>query len=211
MIIGLVGFIGSGKNTVSGIIQKHGFEKESFAKPLKDACSIVFNWDRALLEGDTEESRIFRETPDKFWSERFGVPFSPRIAMQKFGTDAGRNIFGPNLWVDALEARLKPEKNYVISDVRFPNEILKIKSLNGKIFRVKRGDDPIWYKTAFEDNNAKALHLDNEIHEMAKQYPEVHISEWAWIGSPIDEIIYNNGTVEQLEDNVDLLLKDMSI
>ena len=42
MIIGLVGFIGSGKGTVGDILEQKGFIKDSFAKPLKDACSVMF-------------------------------------------------------------------------------------------------------------------------------------------------------------------------
>src|SRR5665213_2139245 len=151
-IIGLVGFISSGKNTVADLlISNHGFTKESFAAPLKDAVSVMFGWDRALLEGDTEESRLFREAPDLFWSEKMGKPFSPRYAMQLMGTEAGRDVFYENLWVDALEKRitkkistgdiLRQESNFVITDVRFSNEINKIKNMGGYVFRVKRGDE----------------------------------------------------------------------
>lgn len=40
---------------IIGIISQ-GFKQESFAKPLKDMCSVVFNWDREMLEGISEES-----------------------------------------------------------------------------------------------------------------------------------------------------------
>jgi hypothetical protein len=73
MIVGLVGFIGSGKGTVADIMTtEHGFSKESFAGGVKDAASVIFGWDRKLLEGDTEESRAWRETPDEYWSEKLG-------------------------------------------------------------------------------------------------------------------------------------------
>ena len=51
MIIGLVGFIGSGKGTIADLlVERHGFFKESFANSVKDACSLIFGWDRAMLE-----------------------------------------------------------------------------------------------------------------------------------------------------------------
>ena len=54
MIIGLVGFISSGKGTCADyLVREHGFVKESFANSVKDAVSVVFGWDRQLLEGDT--------------------------------------------------------------------------------------------------------------------------------------------------------------
>ena len=70
MLIGIVGLIGSGKDTVSDrLVEKHGYIKDSFAKSLKDAVASMFNWDRDMLEGDTESSRHWREQPDRFWSE----------------------------------------------------------------------------------------------------------------------------------------------
>jgi hypothetical protein len=44
----------------------------SFACSLKDTASVMFGWDRDLLEGDTVESRKFREQKDEFWSDKFG-------------------------------------------------------------------------------------------------------------------------------------------
>ncbi len=69
-LIGICGFIGSGKNTVADYIsQKYEYQKVSFAAGVKDAVSVLFNWDRKMLEGDTEESRKWRETPDTWWTE----------------------------------------------------------------------------------------------------------------------------------------------
>jgi ABC-type glutathione transport system ATPase component len=66
-IIGIVGFIGSGKDTVADyLVNFHRFKRESFANSLKDAVSQVFGWDRELLEGRTQESREWRETKDEW-------------------------------------------------------------------------------------------------------------------------------------------------
>ncbi len=52
MLIGLVGLIGSGKDTVAErLVSHHGFVRDSFAKSLKDAVSNIFSWDREMLEG----------------------------------------------------------------------------------------------------------------------------------------------------------------
>jgi len=52
MIIGICGFIGCGKDTVADhLTNEHGFRRESFAGTLKDAVSVVFGWDREMLEG----------------------------------------------------------------------------------------------------------------------------------------------------------------
>jgi hypothetical protein len=147
MIIGLVGFIGSGKGTVGDMFESHGFVKDSFAKPLKDACSVMFGWPRELLEGDTEVSRKWREEPDTFWSEKFGYSFTPRYALQLMGTEAGRNVFHQDIWVMSLLNRAKG-KDVVVTDVRFKNEINYIQENGGIIVRVKRGEEPEWYNLA---------------------------------------------------------------
>ena len=71
MLIGICGLIGSGKDTVAErLVTHHGYKRDSFAKSLKDAVSSMFNWDRKMLEGDTKESRAWREQPDEFWSKK---------------------------------------------------------------------------------------------------------------------------------------------
>ena len=169
MIIGLVGFIGSGKGTVADLlVSNHGFIKESFANSVKDAVSAVFGWDRILLEGDTTESRVWREKPDQFWSKKLGKEFSPRLALQLMGTEAGRDVFHTDIWVHTVERRCSPNKNYVIADVRFPNEIKAIKDMGGKVIRVKRGLDPVWFDTALKENTTP---WDEHTESMKTMYP----------------------------------------
>jgi dephospho-CoA kinase len=200
-LIGLVGFIGSGKGTVGDILEQKGFEKDSFAKPLKDACSFIFGWPRSLLEGDTEVSRKWRELPDPFWSEKFGFKFTPREALQLLGTEAGRNVFHPDIWVISLLNRANGRK-VVVTDVRFGNEIDYIQKNGGKIVRIIRGEEPIWYQKLAEIDDK------NERHEYMSQFP-IHSSEWDWVGSTFDHIIYNDGTYNDLEAKVDEMLKKL--
>jgi hypothetical protein len=203
MIVGLVGFIGAGKGTVADLlVDRHDFFKESFANSVKDAVSTIFGWDRALLEGDTPESRSWREQKDEYWSKKLGKDFSPRLALQLMGTEAGRDVFHPDLWVHTVLRRCEnaPWNNYVIADVRFPNEIKAIHDAGGIIVRVRRGPDPEWYDTALKVNKSF------NYYGMAEKYPDVHFSEWAWIGSKIDFEINNNHTLDELIEKVDLLV-----
>jgi hypothetical protein len=209
-IIGLLGFIGSGKDTVSDIlVEDHGFIKESFAGSVKDAVSTIFGWDRSLLEGDTEESRNFRETPDAWWSDKFGAPVTPRNILQLMGTESCRNVFHTDIWIFATQRRICIGKNYVISDVRFPNEMHFIRSMGGKIIRVSRGKDPEWYYTALKQNTTHEddlwiLQDKNEL--MEQMYPQIHSSEWACIGFESDAHIHNDNTLEELRNKVKLSL-----
>ena len=200
MIIGLVGFIGSGKGTVGDILETQGFFKDSFAKPLKDACSIMFGWPREMLEGDTEVSRKWREEPDSFWSEKFGYTFTPRLALQLMGTEAGRNVFHQDVWVISLLNRAKG-KDVVVTDVRFKNEINYIQQNGGVIVRVRRGEEPDWYKLA-ED---AAAGFSSAI--MGMRDKGIHQSEWDWIGSEFNYTIDNDGTVNELGNKVKELLQ----
>ena len=80
MIVGFVGFIGSGKDTAADyLVNFHGYRRDSFANTLKDAVACVFGWDRTLLEGRTKEAREWREQVDLWWAERLGMPnLTPR-------------------------------------------------------------------------------------------------------------------------------------
>ena len=57
MIVGIVGFIGAGKDTVAQVFKDNGYKHESFANPLKDAVSHIFGWPKEMLEGKTDASR----------------------------------------------------------------------------------------------------------------------------------------------------------
>jgi len=204
MLIGIVGFLGSGKGSVSDIlVKKYAYHKFAFADVLKDTVSVMFDWPRHLLEGDTDESRNFRETVDLFWDERLfdtlGKSVTPRYILQLMGTEAGRDVFGKDIWVSTLEKRISGIENVVISDVRFPNEIEFIRKMHGMVIRVARGPDPKWFDTALNHNRGIK-------YDMHSSYPEVHISEWAWIGTSFDWILSNNGTKVELESDVKHML-----
>ena len=207
MLIGIVGFIGSGKGTVGELlVANHDYESESYAKALKDAAASIFSWNRAMLEGDTNESRFWREQRDRFWSEKLDIKnFTPRLALQWLGTEAGRRVFGENLWVAGVEKRWKEAgcPNTVITDCRFPNEIEMIRENDGKVIRIKRGPEPSWYQLMLFHNKG---YSDDDDLEKIKRMRIVdgipHESETAWIGCQIDEIILNEGTLNELEKKI---------
>lgn len=206
MIIGLLGFINSGKGTVaSQLVNEYNFRQDSFASSLKDACSVIFDWPRHLLEGDTAESREWREIVDPWWSEKLNMPnLSPRLALQVIGTDALRNNFHQDLWFMTVQNRIRknPEQHVVISDVRFPNEIKFIQDQGGVLVRINRGPTPVWYETALLANKGNSLAKE----AMTKTYSSAHFSEWAWVGSKIDYELNNDGTLEFLKSQVTEIL-----
>lgn len=198
MLIGIVGFIGSGKGTVGEILAESGFVADSFARPLKDAVSIIFGWPREMLEGDTEISRKWREVPDAFWSDKFGRQFTPREALQLMGTEACRDVFHHDIWVISLINRSKG-KNVVVTDVRFKNEIKYIQDNGGLVIRVKRGQDPDWFEKVSSTN-----YLSDDIIDSLP-----HRSEWDWVGCDFDYTITNDGTLQELRKNVENVLQSI--
>jgi hypothetical protein len=201
MLIGLLGRIGSGKGTVADeLVDTYGFRQDSYAYTLKDITAYIFNWDRAMLEGDTMESRSSREQVDEWWSEKLGIKdFTPRLALQLIGTDVFRNNFHQDIWMLSVMARYKGD-NVVISDCRFPNEVQAIRELGGSIIQVDRGEEPNWWewaKMAAAGDESAIIAMEN-LHQ-------IHASEWAWANETPDELIYNNGTLEELYGMVKLL------
>ena len=185
MLIGVVGLIGSGKDTVSKRLeQKHGFRRDSFAKSLKDAVSAMFNWDREMLEGNGDDSRQWREQPDEFWSKKFGKTVTPRWVLQHFGTEVMRQHMHDAIWIDSCLSRYDGRPT-VISDTRFQNELKTIKENKGQIILVKRGELPT--REQMQDKGA-------------------HKSEWDWMGWNFDHVIENDGTKEDLYNKVDDLV-----
>ena len=194
MLIGIVGLISSGKGTVADrLVEQHGYKKDSFAKSLKDAVASMFNWDRSMLEGDTKSSRHWREQPDKFWSEKFGKPVTPRWVLQYFGTEVMRQGMHDAIWVDSCLGRYKGQ-NTVIADTRFPNEVKRIKENGGVILLVKRFKDPDWF-TSYVEGNVEPK--------------GIHSSEYMWAKSEFDYTIENNGSLENLNVRVDDIIRQL--
>ena len=209
MIIGMLGFASSGKGVCGDILESEfSYKKEAFANPVKDAIVAIFGWSREALEGGTPESRAWREQDDPWWDSRI-KGMTPRYALQLMGTEAGRNVFDSDLWLYSLERRLDPMHNYVITDVRFPNEMKFIRALGGKIVRVKRGPEPDYYNDAWFINTTN---WDGTSPQVIAAYPNIHYSEWAWIGfdNLIDHTIMNDGSVGDLQENLFIALDKLN-
>jgi hypothetical protein len=205
IIVGVVGLIGAGKDTIADyLVNIHGFRRDSFANTLKDAVSAVFGWDREMLEGRSRHSREWREQPDEWWSQRLGRTITPRLMLQLWGTEVCRQGFHDDIWIASLENKLRSaQDDVVISDCRFPNEIESIRRQGGWVIRVVRGPDPGWYCYAELANSgieSAAVTLKNI---------GVHASETSWIGTDFDRVIDNNGSLDELYDQISDLLRDL--
>lgn len=204
-VIGIVGFQGSGKDALARQFIEIGYKKLAFANSVKDVLSSVFGWERSLLEGETDESRYWREQPDIWWEQKLNwmeqlnfrsvfPRFTPRVAMQLVGTDIFRKHFNDSLWILSLENKIRnnDSNNIVISDCRFPNEIKMIREIGGIIIKVTRGEQPEWYNVGIDASNGNNSAKD---YLLSKQ---IHMSEWAWLNQAVDIEVYNNSTPEKM-------------
>lgn len=127
MIVGITGRKGSGKNAACETM--HGWDTMSFAGPLKKVCAIVFGLTTEEMSNPEKKEALMDRWPYE----------TPRVVLQKVGTDMFRNIY-PDVWVENLKDRVKASvcQDVVITDVRFENEARAIRELGGYIVRVER-------------------------------------------------------------------------
>ena len=214
MIIGVCGFIGSGKDTIADyLVNLHHFRRESFANTLKDAVSAVFGWDRTMLEGRTKQAREWREQVDPWWAQRLGIPhLTPRWILQNWGTNVLRTGFHDDIWIASLENKLRSSTDdIVISDCRFPNEISAIKKAGGRVVRVVRGAEPEWYSAAVSLNRGPNGNSSWALSGRRLEQLGIHASETAWVGTKFDAVLDNNSTLEDLYQQVKRLAQDPQV
>lgn len=131
VLIGLIGFKNSGKDTVADyLVRQHGFHKLAFADPVKEVCKIMFQLETEQLHDPLRKEQL---------DERWGM--TPRSMMQKVGTDMIRTMWGEDFWVRNMNARVRHHgsDNIVISDVRFRNEAEWIQLKGGLLLRIVDG------------------------------------------------------------------------
>ena len=101
-------------HAVGHLVAKHGFVRVRFADPLKAMM-------RQLGPGEREIDGDLKEVPSAILGGQ-----TPRYAMQHLGTEWGRNLIHPDLWVMAWKERAKQCERVVADDCRFPNEVQNI-------------------------------------------------------------------------------------
>lgn len=199
MIIGICGFKGSGKSIMANyLVENYNFIQLSFADAVKDMLSAIFNWDRELLDGSTDMSRIWRETVDEWWSMKLNIPnFTPRMAMQNIATDLFRDKFNKDIWIFTLENKIKDyDKHIVISDCRFINEIEMIERIGGHIVYIDR-NNPEWFYNLKCYKDISIIPSD------------IHKSEYEWILKCPNNYIKNNNTIKIFYNNIDEYLSKL--
>jgi len=149
-LIAFVGAMGAGKSTAADYFVNYcGFQKLSFAKPLKDMMRAI--------PGITEEhiNGSLKEIPCDILCGQ-----SPRHAQQTLGTEWGRNQLGELFWVGLFAQQFNATmRDVVCDDCRFPNEAALIQALGGEIWQIRR------------DEAEEALKLSETDHPSERHWP----------------------------------------
>jgi dephospho-CoA kinase len=177
-LIGMIGRKRSGKDTFGEyIVNKHGYNNVSLAKPLKEACKIIFNLSDEQLDTD-------KEIPDSRWGN-----ITPRKILQLVGTELFRdelnkqskelNSIGETIWITNFKQWYSKNKdsNVVITDIRFEDEAKMVRDLGGTLINITRN-------TELQDKHIS----ENEIDNIKAHY-----------------YIENNGTLKEFYDKIDEL------
>ena len=177
-LIGLTGLAGAGKDTVRQILeQQHGYIGLGFADPIRNMLRTLFS-DNGISE-EWMDARNLKEQPIPALGKSY------RELAQTLGTEWGRKVLGEDFWIKVADAYIKDingRDGYAwtcISDVRFVNEADWVRLRGGVIWQVIRpGLDAV----------------------------RPHISEQGAASIKPDDVIYNDGSIDDLADDVRALL-----
>lgn len=149
-IIGIHGFAQTGKDSIGRVLFRYNYRRLAFADAVRDAVyamnSII--QPETTLVPDEEGVGYFRKPLVRVqdvvdavgWEAGKKMHSELRLAQQKMGTEVGRMIFGENVWVDIVDRQIVQSSHdkFVITDVRFPNELAWLKRTGGTAVYVKR-------------------------------------------------------------------------
>lgn len=134
MLIGLCGPAGAGKNTVAEFLTDSdgcSFQQVAFADPLYQCISTITGLSVSQLQDRAVKEAVIH------WLGK-----SPRQMLQSLGTEWGREIVHPEIWIRITLERIRPElaagRSVVITDVRFDNEAAAVTEAGGEVWRVVR-------------------------------------------------------------------------
>ena len=182
VFVGFSGYARSGKDTAAACLLDHGFARGAFADKIRAALVAL---DPIVDDGrrlSEIEGAIVQIPSGPTVSEEAKQHPEVRRLLQRLGTEDGRKTIGEDVWVKALLGAGMPTR-LAITDVRFPNEGDAIRALGGLVVRVERpGVGPI----------------------------NGHESETALDGYDFDLVVVNDGTLDELADEMEAVLASCS-
>lgn len=155
-LVGLTGPAGVGKTSTSnkmGIY--YNFVKLFYAKPIKDALEVFTGLDSKYFTDEKLKEEEIEALP--------GI--TPRIMMQKLGTDYARNMIFKDffLWRMKQYLHVHRNKHVVIDDIRFDNEAQLIRNKGGIIIHLQREFESPTGQTGHASEDGILHHKDDVV------------------------------------------------
>lgn len=136
MIIGLVGYARSGKDTVAEyLVENNGFTRRAFADPMREA---LLRLDPRVNIGTMIGVSLARTVKDLGWDYLKEHSEDVRHLLQRMGTEVGRQMFGEDVWVNKAMENIASYDQVVFSDVRYQNEAEAILRAGGRLWKITR-------------------------------------------------------------------------
>lgn len=191
-LIGLTGPAGCGKDTIARFLcDTQEFRQIALADPIRDGIEAMFGISREFLT-----DRDLKETSLK---QIFGFDKSPRQLMQTLGTEWGRNMIDPNIWLNIARTKIEFNKRLcaannlylrgiAVSDIRFEGEAKWLRDQGGTIWHIRRPNNPYTITTAHASEG-----------QITIPPPIPGIGE--------EPLIINGGDIDQLHDQIAELLQ----
>ena len=183
MIIGLSGYAQSGKDTVAELLcLNYGFTRVAFADGIRDA---IYRLNPYIINDGLGDGdwRVADDVDEHGWEMAKQHPEVRRL-LQVLGTEVGREMFGEDVWINKAFKHIEDDQRIVIPDVRFPNEANAVINKGGQVWRINR------------HNHAPV---------------NGHKSEHAMDNFMFKHVLYNDGTLDELSDEVFMLAKQLSL
>lgn len=146
-IIGLCGYMRTGKDSVATLLVEQGYTKLAFADPLRDMAYAIdptialfgASEDLGLAQDELSTYAVLIDTLG--YEAAKSIPDVRRF-LQRLGTEGVRETIGDSTWVDIAKNRAyavtRDGGKVVFSDVRFPNEADAIRYMGGEVWRTMR-------------------------------------------------------------------------
>lgn len=160
-----------------------------------------------------------------------------RLLLQLIGTEAMREVVGENVWVNALFSEYKQNRvffdheskenlpgylntplypNWIITDMRFPNELKAVEDRKGITIRINRPVEnrycSVCQKPYYQEKrDVRCPYCQSMETSAVKVEPSTHPSETALDKAIFKYTIENDGTVEELIEKIRIILNTEKI
>ncbi len=200
-LIAFAGKAGIGKDTAADyLVEKHRYNKKSFAEPMKKAVQSMFGLKHEQVFGTKEQKE---EAIPALSQKR---PISGRELLQTLGTEWGRNIIDPDIWIYKVAEDWKTMKNIpgyvgmVISDLRFDNEAEWVKSQGGIVINIESPFNPPTDKFHPSENGIDINLVDHVIMNYKKRKEDLYTAIEVILDIEKDKVPLEESTEQNIGD-----------